>query len=385
LIQVAMSGKLPGEEQVAWTTSAIAAMKMDWSEEVLYNERKELALRAEFLKQELKLLEGSDTEEHTKKRIDLSAQLLQAYDAVRQNLHTSRAHRDEVRHVREQDLEQLQQQIQARAVGLQSFAESCTSQQKDLEGELHQSQDSIKLQLQHMDEVRVGIDKEIDELDERKRQLRIELDTVSRQLDEARLRQKQHMENCDKQRAEFYTMKASLKEKIDNANADGALKAQEKELLDQTRLLLEETGRILQQTVKEQTEEFRLKQADFQEHFKSLLADHLRYSQEKAKQLQAEAEKAVASQDATAKESVLAAAQGASDALEEFGRAYSEFLDDELKVQVENLRTVHGNIAGKTAREAPTPEPAAGYPVSAAAPAEPASSPEPPSQNVPIV
>ena len=33
------------------------------------------------------------------------------------------------------------------------------------------TQDSIKLQLQRMDEVRVGIDKEIDDLDERKRPL----------------------------------------------------------------------------------------------------------------------------------------------------------------------------------------------------------------------
>ncbi|CAE7363310.1 HSL1 [Symbiodinium natans] len=297
LLRVAMSGGLPGEDQTAWITTAITAMKMDWSEEVLYSERKELALRAEFLKQELKQLETGGTDEQNRKRVDTSSHLLRTYDAVRQNLQTSQAQRDEVRHLREQDLQGLQQQIQARMAGLQSFAESCTSQQKDLEGELNQSQDGIKLQLQHMDEVRAGIDKEIDELDERKRQLRIELDTVSRQLDEARMKQKQHMENCDRQRAEFYNTKSALKEKLDAASADGAAKAKEKELLDQTRQLIEETGSALQQTVREQTEDLKQKQAEFQSHFKLLLLDHLRYSEGRAKELQAEAQKAVEAQE----------------------------------------------------------------------------------------
>lgn len=66
------------------------------------------------------------------------------------------------------------------------------------EGELNQSQESLKMQLTHLDEVRAQIDKEIEDLDEKKRQLRIELDDVSRQLDEARMKQKQHMEKSDK-------------------------------------------------------------------------------------------------------------------------------------------------------------------------------------------
>eukprot|EP00439_Symbiodinium_sp_Y106_P036585 s2363_g4.t1 len=312
----------------------------------------ELALRAEFLKQELKQLEAADAGEATKKRIDTSAQLLRTYDAVRQNLQTSQAQRDEVRHLREQELLALQQQIQARMVGLQSFADSCTSQQRDLEGELNQSQDSIKLQLQHMDEVRAGIDKEIDELDERKRQLRIELDTVSRQLDEARMKQKQHMESCDRQRAEFYNTKAALKEtsgfgsrgrvimaeKLDAANTDGAAKAKEKELLDQTRQLIEETGLALQRTVREQTDELKQKQAEFQSHFKLLLLDHLRYAEGRAKDLQAEAQKA----DPGAKEAARAAAQGAADALDELCKDIDFVVDSGVKAQLENLRVAHG-------------------------------------------
>ncbi|CAE7832299.1 HSL1 [Symbiodinium sp. CCMP2592] len=339
----------------------------------------ELALRAEFLKQELKQLEATDAEEATKKRIDTSAQLLRTYDAVRQNLQTSQAQRDEVRHLREQELLALQQQIQARMVGLQSFADSCTSQQRDLEGELNQSQDSIKLQLQHMDEVRAGIDKEIDELDERKRQLRIELDTVSRQLDEARMKQKQHMESCDRQRAEFYNTKAALKEKLDAANTDGAAKAKEKELLDQTRQLIEETGLALQRTVREQTEELKQKQAEFQSHFKLLLLDHLRYAEGRAKDLQAEAQKAVASQDPGAKEAARAAAQGAADALDELCKDIDFVGDSGVKAQLENLRVAHGAtlaLLGAPASAASAPATAAATlspPAEAAYPSESAA------------
>ncbi|CAE7861706.1 HSL1, partial [Symbiodinium necroappetens] len=369
LLRVAMTGGLPREEQAAWLTTAITAMKADWSEEVLYTERKELALRAEFLKQELKQLEATDAEEATKKRIDTSAQLLRTYDAVRQNLQTSQAQRDEVRHLREQELLTLQQQIQARMVGLQSFADSCTSQQRDLEGELNQSQDSIKLQLEHMDEVRAGIDKEIDELDERKRQLRIELDTVSRQLDEARMKQKQHMESCDRQRAEFYHTKAALKEKLDAANTDGAVKAKEKELLDQTRQLIEETSVALQATVREQTEELQQKQAEFQSHFKLLLLDHLRYAEGRAKDLQAEAQKAAASQDPGAKEAARAAAQGAADALDELCKDIDFLGDSSVKAQLENLRVAHSATLALLG----APASAASAPAAAAATAATAS------------
>ncbi|CAE7641494.1 EMB2745 [Symbiodinium sp. CCMP2456] len=357
------------------------------SEEVLYTERKELALRAEFLKQELKQLEATDAEEATKKRIDTSAQLLRTYDAVRQNLQTSQAQRDEVRHLREQELLALQQQIQARMVGLQSFADSCTSQQRDLEGELNQSQDSIKLQLQHMDEVRAGIDKEIDELDERKRQLRIELDTVSRQLDEARMKQKQHMESCDRQRAEFYHTKAALKEKLDAANTDGAAKAKEKELLDQTRQLIEETSVALQATVREQTEELKQKQAEFQSHFKLLLLDHLRYAEGRAKDLQAEAQKAVASQDPGAKEAARAAAQGAADALDELCKDIDFLGDSSVKAQLENLRVAHSAtlaLLGAPASAASAPATATASSAAAEAP-YPSQSAAQSSQQVPII
>ncbi|CAK9055100.1 unnamed protein product [Durusdinium trenchii] len=312
LIQVAMSGVLSSEE-VAWILSIVTAMKNDWNDEMLSSERKDLAMKAEVLKQELKPLALSDTEEHSKKRIELSTQLLQTYLAVQQNLHASGAHRDEVRQMRESDIQHVLQQVQARMVSLQSQAESSSSQRKDLEGELSQSQESLKMQLSHLDEVRAQIDKEIEELDERKRQLRIELDTVSRQLDEARMKQKEHMEKSDKHRSELYNVKASIQEKINGAESEAVSSGKEKELLDQTRKILEDSGTTLQTSVQEQQGDLKQKLVDFQEHFKALLADHLRFCEVKARQLQAQAEASVTEAN---KELLLATARSAEEAFE---------------------------------------------------------------------
>ncbi|CAJ1398498.1 unnamed protein product [Effrenium voratum] len=380
LIQVAMSGDLPSE-QLTWIVSAVTAMKIDWNEEVLCHERKELAVKAELFKQELRPL--GDSDENTKKRIELSTQLLQTYQEVQQNLQSSEEHREEVRQLRQGDLQHLHLQIQARIVGLQSQAESSTKSQKDLEGELNQSQDSLRLQLEHMDEVRAQIDKEIEELDERKRQLRMELDAVSRQLDEARAKQKQHMEKSDKQRSELYSIKSSLKGKINAATSEAQSSEREKDLLDQTRKIIEEVTASLQASGKEQDMDLKQKQVDFQEHFKALLADHLRFCEAKANKLQAQAEAAAPE----AKESLLAAARDAEAALEEFQKTYGSFLNSELKAQIASLREAYGrtkSILGgevQTSRaksaesaaessllEPPVPE-AAGYPAASSAPA----------------
>jgi len=376
LIQVAMSGVLSGE-QVTWILSIVTAMKNDWNEEVLSSERKDLAMKAEALKQELKPLALSDTEEHAKKRIDLSTQLLLTYQAVQQNLNHSGEHRDEVRQTRETDLQHVLHQVQARIMSLQSHAESSSSQKKDLEGELNQSQESLKMQLTHLDEVRMQIDKEIEELDERKRQLRIELDDVSRQLDEARMKQKEHMEKSDKHRNELYSVKASIQEKISGASNEAAHSEKEKELLDQTRKIIEQSATTLQTSVQEQQVDLKQKLVDFQEHFKALLADHLRFCEVKARQLQSQAESSVTEAN---KELLLSTAHAAEEALEDFQKTYSIYLNaPELQAQLSHLREAYGKtlkvLGGSRGGEAspsavlePVAPEAAGYPASGTAP-----------------
>lgn len=379
LIQVAMSGILSGD-QVTWILSIVTAMKNDWNEELLSSERKDLAMKAEVLKQELKPLALSDIEEHAKKRIDLSTQLLLTYQAVQQNLNTSGEHRDEVRQMRENDLQHVLQQVQARIVNLQSHSESSSCQRKELEGELNQSQESLKMQLSHLDEVRTQIDKEIEELDERKRQLRIELDDVSRQLDEARMKQKQHMEKSDKHRNELYSVKASIQEKISGASNEAANSEKEKELLDQTRKILEDSATTLQTSVQEQQVDLKQKLVDFQEHFKALLADHLRFCEVKARQLQSQAESSVTEAN---KELLLSTARAAEEALDEFQKSYAGYLTaPELQTQLGHLRDAYGKTlkilgaaptgaAGSEAAGAllePLAPEAAGYPASSSAP-----------------
>eukprot|EP00913_Durusdinium_trenchii_P009126 g8576.t3 len=342
LIQVAMSGVL--------------------NDEMLSSERKDLAMKAE----ELKPLALSDTEEHSKKRIELSTQLLQTYLAVQQNLHASGAHRDEVRQMRESDIQHVLQQVQARMVSLQSQAESSSSQRKDLEGELSQSQESLKMQLSHLDEVRAQIDKEIEELDERKRQLR----TWGYGADVARMKQKEHMEKSDKHRSELYNVKASIQEKINGAESEAVSSGKEKELK-----ILEDSGTTLQTSVQEQQGDLKQKLVDFQEHFKALLADHLRFCEAQI------AEGFIPSVTEANKELLLATARSAEEALEEFKKTYSSYLSSpELQAQISSLGAAYGRTLKALGADTKTPTSpsapeAAGYPAVASSSEHPAAAP----------
>ncbi|CAK0809588.1 unnamed protein product [Prorocentrum cordatum] len=162
---------------VAWVVGVVSAMKADWHEEALLSERRELALRAELLRQEINAIEGpaegaSPDDERCRRRVASSAELLQTYQAVRRNLEEAQSHRHDLFEEREKDLGLIVEQLQAHIVGLQSTASASTARHKHLEVELKQSQDSIQSQLQHMDDVRVQIDQELEQLEERKKQLR---------------------------------------------------------------------------------------------------------------------------------------------------------------------------------------------------------------------
>ncbi|CAE8689678.1 unnamed protein product [Polarella glacialis] len=245
IIKVAMSGTLPGDQQTDFLLAAISALKCDWHEEVLFNQRKDLALRAEYLRQEIRQVEGSQTDAQLSRRMAASAELLQTYGAVRQNLQEAQTHGKEVQQARESELKLLAEQIQ----------------------------------------VRVGIDKELEDLETRKRELRIELDDVSRQLDEARTKQRQHMEKFDKQQSELHVSKSALKVKIDAADSEAGQADKEKAVLEQTRKLIQETESALQQSLGGQLDELKQKQEKFQEHFKMLLLDHLRDAEVQVKRI----------------------------------------------------------------------------------------------------
>merc|ERR1719189_3472062 len=144
-----------------------------------------------------------------------------------------------------------------------------------------------------MDEARAEVDRELTELEERKRKLRMELDEVSRMLDEVRTKQRQHMEVCDKQRAELAEQKASFKEQIDNEDSTAKEAEREKVLAERTQELVRATDMLLQQTLGTQLEELTKKQTQFQEHFKELLRGHLAYSEEQLRHLRSRAEQLV--------------------------------------------------------------------------------------------
>lgn len=294
LLKVALGDTAAGENHVNWLVSVISATKSDWHEEGLYAERKELALKAEYLRQEIKQLESQCTvdalDEPHRKRVALSNDLLQTYQAVRLNLDEAQSLRKEVQSTRSSDLALIIEQVQAYMVTLQSAAQSSTDRHKHLEGELQQSHDSIQVQLQQMNEVRAQIDKEIEDLEKRKRELRMELDEVSRQLDESRSKQRLHMEKCDKQRRELDSLRGGFKGQIEAETAIISHAESEKFVIERTKELLEQAEATVQQSLGSQLEDLKRKHAQFEDNFRGLLAEHLRYAEAQLHSLTVKAE-----------------------------------------------------------------------------------------------
>eukprot|EP00929_Paragymnodinium_shiwhaense_P015423 TRINITY_DN12350_c0_g3_i3.p1 TRINITY_DN12350_c0_g3~~TRINITY_DN12350_c0_g3_i3.p1 ORF type:complete len:741 (+),score=250.66 TRINITY_DN12350_c0_g3_i3:107-2329(+) len=287
---------------IEWVTGAICAMKADWQQEALYSERRELALRAEYLRQELKQPDAAvaakpdgdaptasssstaaaEDERHCK-RVQLSSELLRTYQAVRKNLEEAQAHRQQVLSTRESDLALIAEQISSAIVGLQSSSQSSSERQKHLESELQQSHDSFQTQLQVMSQTRETIDKELEELEVKKRELRMELDEVSRKLDEARTRQREHMENCDKQRQELDSVKSNLKMNLNSQGAVAKNAEHEQAIVAKAKELVRETEAAVKSSLGSQMEELGKKQTQFNEHFQHLMTEHLVYAQEQSK------------------------------------------------------------------------------------------------------
>jgi len=371
-----------GETQLQWLLNIVQVTKCDWQEEQLRAERKDLALRAEGLRQEIHRLgaePGEDRDAWYNQRTQLSTDLLNTYQAVRQNLEEAQNHRRELITARESDLRLLEEQIQAQAIGLEGSAKAAADKQRQLEAELRQSRDGFQAQLQQMDEARAEVDRELTELEERKRKLRMELDEVSRTLDEVRTKQRQHMEVCDKRRAELAEQKATFKEQIDNEDSAAKEAERNKGLAERTQELVRATDTLLQQTLGTQLEELTRKQTQFQDHFKELLRGHLTYSEEQLGHLRFRAEQLVSApeEDVAAKAAISAASQAAQQALRGFSDEHSTLLEGtEMVASLERLDAGHAAVlelakptvsaAGTTSEPAAGSEPAAAVAVGAA-------------------
>eukprot|EP00929_Paragymnodinium_shiwhaense_P015421 TRINITY_DN12350_c0_g3_i1.p1 TRINITY_DN12350_c0_g3~~TRINITY_DN12350_c0_g3_i1.p1 ORF type:complete len:614 (+),score=208.16 TRINITY_DN12350_c0_g3_i1:107-1948(+) len=347
---------------IEWVTGAICAMKADWQQEALYSERRELALRAEYLRQELKQPDAAvaakpdgdaptasssstaaaEDERHCK-RVQLSSELLRTYQAVRKNLEEAQAHRQQVLSTRESDLALIAEQISSAIVGLQSSSQSSSERQKHLESELQQSHDSFQTQLQVMSQTRETIDKELEELEVKKRELRMELDEVSRKLDEARTRQREHMENCDKQRQELDSVKSNLKMNLNSQGAVAKNAEHEQAIVAKAKELVRETEAAVKSSLGSQMEELGKKQTQFNEHFQHLMTEHLVYAQEQSKALRAKA----CGQDgpeglpAAERAQVHAAAVAARDAFGTFRQDYGSLLTAEAASTAQQVEEDH--------------------------------------------
>lgn len=294
---VAVDGELCGAHG-AWLTGVVASVKADWQEEALGRERRELALQAEYLRQELQRPEAAGepggvpeaAAERGQRRVALSADLLRTYGAVRENLEEARARRQKVALTREADLGLIAEQVQAHLVVLHGAAERSAGDHRQLEGEMAASQESIKQQLQTISDKRAEIDSELAALEARKLALKMELDQVSRELDEARMHQRQHMEGTDVQRQELEKVKTEFQHKISVEVSAVQAAEGERLVVERARGLVSSADAAVQQLLGAQVAEMKKKQAQFDSHFQELLKDHIAYAEAQAEALHSRAD-----------------------------------------------------------------------------------------------
>jgi len=368
-----------------WLSSAITAMKMDWQEEMLLSERKELALRSEFLRQEIKAGEGDPSDEVQRNRVASSVELLQTVLAVQKNLAAAKERRQEMLGTRTSQLSLIAEQVQSRIVSLQSSAQLSGQNFKQLEGELQQSQESIQLQLEHMGETRKSIDKEVEELEERKRQLRAELDEVSAKLDDARTRQRQQMERCDKERAELDAVKSNYKQQLETE--ESALHGAEEEhsVVKQAGELVQETDRMIHSALETQLTELSKKQQQFQEHIREVLQEHLKLEMDGLQKLKEAVSRHTSSEskaesDSSSLEKNLADGSANMEAFASICAELTEKPDAALQEGLEQLKAAYAELCRLVHPEGKPPAAETQTPAASAAPPakEPAAADAPP-------
>ncbi len=203
--------------------SMISALKKDWYDDFLEKERRDLAVTVDQKRSQLVQNDSSDDVDPKWQKIQLSAELVDLYETVKDNLDECNTHRTSARKDRASTLIATKVAAERSIAAATEDIENSRSRQSNVQTSTEELDALFKPRLDGILEERTAIDFKISALEEQKRKLKLELERVSQELVEVQAAQRDAMDYESQVRSELTASRLKLtqmltKEKVDQGS-----------------------------------------------------------------------------------------------------------------------------------------------------------------------
>jgi len=288
LLRTATEAEILAEFHLQNLTKLFSVLKIDWMDEVFHNERKDMAVRAEQLRNEIRSvktalpsLTDQEIEKHHKKKVNASRDLVQLYKGLRLNMEDALKHRQTTLQKRDENIKQLEQAMIQYRQELGDTQTSSAETRDALTKDLQSAAELFKSDLDSIDAERVAVDEEIEELELRKKNLKLEIEQVTQLLLAAREKQKKFMQEQDKKRSDMYSEKDNFKRQITEKEQLALHCEVGTKVLTEIHRIVEVTEKQMSASLSKQISELAKKRDQFDQHFVEVLRDHCRYEDDR--------------------------------------------------------------------------------------------------------
>ena len=178
----------------------IRLLKRDWYEDYLELERRELAMSVDAKKNQI--LSSSDSSDMWQ-RTQLSTELVDLYESIRDNLDASAMHKSEEKKSILLKLDEFKSNVEVKKDECVCSQKNSIDRQSVIKANSDKTEAEFRPRLQHVMEARISVDKRIMDLEDEKRRLRLELERVSNEIVNATNEQRECMLNEESIREEL--------------------------------------------------------------------------------------------------------------------------------------------------------------------------------------
>ncbi|CAD7944952.1 unnamed protein product [Amoebophrya sp. A25] len=288
LLRTATESELLTDYHIRWLSRLFGILKVDWMDEVFHAERKDMAVKAEQLRNEIRgvktaspSLTDQEIEKHHKKKVNASRDLVQLYKGLRLNMEDALKHRETVLKKRNDNIKLLEAEMQDYREDLINSQENSVETREKLTKELAEASEVLKVDLESIDADRIAVDQEIEELEVRKKNLKLEIEEVTQLLLIARQKQKHFMMEQDAKRTNMYGEKDRFKREISEKERLGLECQLGTQVLHQISQIVTVTEKQMTASLSKQITELAKKRDQFDQHFVEVLRDHCRYEEDR--------------------------------------------------------------------------------------------------------
>lgn len=200
--------------------SMISALKKDWYDDFLEKERRDLAITVDQKRSQLVQDDSTDDVDPKWRKIQLSAELVDLYETVKDNLDECNSHRTSAKKDRVTTLIATKVAAERSIAAATEDIENSRSRQSNVQTSTEELDALFKPRLDGILEERTAIDFKIAALEEQKHKLKLELERVSQELVEAQAAQRDAMDYESQVRSELTTSKLKLSQMLNKEKAD---------------------------------------------------------------------------------------------------------------------------------------------------------------------